>query len=426
MNNFTYMTDKNFSKGRKYIGASNVWTLTGQNQYETPFELWEVMTGRKVGFTGNFKSAEGHFKEAGILGKKLAYDQLLKDVGPDYTADDWLKAISSERINNFIVSRLWEENQFDGLHSWTEAIGSENKRHVAHADLLDLNRKVPMITQAKNTGMIAANTRKRNPFKGYSADDLSQNGVPMSVYLQEQFEMYCYGLPYAEVAVEIGGNDWRLYGPIEYRKKDVEKLVVLADRMLWHVDKDKPPTPQSWPDVLSMFPDLEKNTKSTVSGQDELDTKKMISQIAKIDEKRRLLDKAKLDRIMGISLFACEPDLSIMHNYLTSSDGTELASFSEIKGQWRINYNKVASNPELLAQCESIGAVSQDATRRQATISGANAGTVDLWTLVTFPDGKDEKPNRKGKKFTTSEKKDIGAVLKKSGSVFDWERYSTR
>ena len=425
MNNFTYMKDKDFSGGRDYIGASDLATIAGINEYQTPYELWEVRTGRKKGFTGNFLSAEGHFKEAFILGKKLAYDWLIKNIGPDFTPQEWLSAITSERVNNFITSRLWNEVQFENLHSWTEARAPENKRHVAHADLLNLLDGAIPLTQAKNTGVYAANTRKRNPYKGYAKDDLSQNGIPLGVYFQEQWEMYCYGVPKAEVAVEIGGNEWKLYGPIDYNKKTVEKLVILADKMLWHIDKDTPPDPQSWPDVLSMFPDLETHTKSTISGQDELDGRKMASQHGKYTNGIKLLKKKQLDITMALAGLASEPDLGIMHNYLTASDGSTIASFSDRAGQRRISVTALEKEqPEIFAQIDELGMVTQDKPSRSIRINGANAGSVDMYTLITYDET--AKPKRSRKKYTVSEKTDYTAFCKSVNLKIDWERYSTK
>lgn len=425
MNNFTYMKDKDFSSGRDYIGASDMTTITGINEYQSPYELWETRTGRKKGFSGNFLSAEGHFKEAGILGKKLAYDSLIKNIGPDFTPQEWLSAITSERVNNFITSRLWNEVQFENLHSWTEARAPENKRHVAHADLLNLSEKSIPITQAKNTGVYAANTRKRNPYKGYAKDDLSQNGIPLGVFFQEQWEMYCYGVPRAEVAVDIGGNEWKLYGPIDYNKKTVEKLVILADAMLECIDTDTPPDPQTWPDVLSMFPDLETHTKSTISGQDELDARKMVSQHAKYTNGIKLLKKKQLDITMALAGLASEPDLGVMHNYLTASDGSTIASFSDRQGQRRISVTKLEKEePDLFDDLDSMGFVTQDATSRSIRIAGAHAGSVDMYTLITFDD--ESKPKRSRKKYTGTEKKDYSDFCRAIKLRIDWERYSTK
>ena len=52
MNNFTYMKDKDFSDGRDYMGASDMPTIAGINEYQSPYEFWEVRTGRKKALTG--------------------------------------------------------------------------------------------------------------------------------------------------------------------------------------------------------------------------------------------------------------------------------------------------------------------------------------------------------------------------------------
>lgn len=412
MNNFTSMKDREFKNKREFIGASDVATLAKANDYQTPYEFWKVFTGREAGFSGNKKTRAGHLMEPLILGQ--------------YIHDEAIKADANGNMvmNEFITSRMYGDTQYENYHSWTECHPEENGRFTAHADLLDLSYETPVIVQAKNTGMMAANQRKRNPYKGYAKEDYSQNGVPIGVYFQEQWEMYCYGIPEAYVAVMIDGWDWRLYGPIQYRKKDVEKLVVLADWMLWHVDKDKPPTPKSWPDVTDMFPDLEKNTKSTIDGQDEMDARKIMDQHARTADAIRVLKGKQLDREMALALFACEPDLGVMHNYLTASDGTQLASFYEKAGQRRISVSKLEKEQaELFRQIDELGYVSQDNSSRMIRLSGANAGSVDLWTLVTEQDGKKKKSR---KKYQSSEKKGIADLLKTVGIIPTWERFSRK
>lgn len=425
MNNFCYMQDREFSKGRRYIGASNMPTLiypAAGEKVQTPYEFWEVWTGRKDPLKGNKRMMGGHRQEPIILAEWV-FNSILKDFriqneGNEPTEKQIKYAAKEARA--FLISRLKEKNRYKKYHSWTEAHATDNERFVAHADLLDLSHEIPSIVQAKNVGRFAADARKKNPYMGYSKDDLSQNGIQFGVYLQEQWELYCYGLPRADVAVQIEGWDIRTYGPVEYRKKDVERLVVRANLMLWHIDNDIPPTPKTWKDIYTEFPDLEKNTKSVVSGQDEIDARIMIAQKAKIKEKMRILQSRNLDIEMALALMACEPS-GVMHNYLTTADGTKLASFSERAGSRRLDLRRMEKEfPELARQADEAGLISQDSPSRMIYISGAPAGSVNLWTLITY---EEDKPKKSRKKYTSKEKKEADKLLESCGVKHGWERY---
>ena len=152
MNNYTFMKDKNFSQGRYYLGASDALTLSGQNPHQTPYELWEVLTGRVDAWGGSRRTEAGHKQEPGILGEYIT-----KTTGKDYL------------YNKFIISRMKEQNKFKQYRSYTEFIYPENKRIMCHPDLLDLSGnldKPEILIQAKNRGVFAA-LRKYDPNFGY-------------------------------------------------------------------------------------------------------------------------------------------------------------------------------------------------------------------------------------------------------------------
>jgi len=372
LNKFTYMTDRNFSNGRDYIGASDMATLAGVNPYQTPLEFWEEKTGRKEGFKGNTRTDAGHEEEPSILGHWIKEDYINKNIKSDTheTTKEIITKEAKRKAGDFIVSRLWDQNVHENYHSFSEFRPTHNNRFVAHPDLLDLsNPDEPILIQAKNTGRFAADQRKKNPFKGYSKDDLSQNGVNIAVYLQEQWELYCSGIKKAYVSVKIEGWDKKIYGPIHYNKKDVEKLVVLAEKMLWHIDNDIPPEPIGWPDIQSLYPEIEKNTKTVLSPEEEIEAKTMIKQHSKYKEDIRDLKSKCLDIEMALAMLAGEPKLKIMRNYLTTSTGEKIATFGERAGCKFISLKKLEEYPELLAKCEEIGAITESGSSRNIRIN---------------------------------------------------------
>jgi len=397
MNDWRYMTDREFSKGRNYLGASDAPTLAGINPYQTPLELWEIFTGRVKGFSGNELTKWGHIQEINILAEYVH-----KITG------------SGETRNDFITSRVWGENQFNKFHSWTEAVYPENNRILSHADLLDLSGEIPVIIQAKNSGEFAAAQRKRDVNRGYDREDMTSNGIPLSVYFQEQMELMTYGLPRAWVAVLIGGNSWKLYGPIEYNKKTVEKLLALYMRFLWHVDKDTPPTPETWSDIVKLHPDFKKNTKAVVSDEAEIECRQMLEEHSKIGLKIKDLEHRKDDIKNALGLYIGG------NNYLETPDGRSLASASEISGRQSISVSSLKKFPELYSKVESEGLIKLSDSYRQLYIKGTPAGNIVTYTLLTTDDG--EKWKRSRKKYSSAEKKEAAALLKSLKIDCKWEK----
>lgn len=393
------MKDRDFSSGRKYIGASDMPTLAGLTPNRTPRMMWEELTGRSEGFKGNKRTYWGNRQEPLILG-------------------EYIKKITGESKlrNDFITSRMWGEQQFQEYHSWTESFAKENNRFCSHADLLDLSSETPVLIQAKNTGEFAAGARKRDPNKGYDRDDLSGNGIPLSVYFQEQWELYCYGLQFAHVAVLIDGWDWKLYGAVEYHKQTVEKLSALAERMLWHVDNDVMPTPQNWDDVVAMYPDFQPNTKAVVSDEAELECRQMLEDYSKLQTKEKEIGKRKDDIKNALGLYIGG------NNYLETAEGNPICSSSEISGRTTISASEVKKKkPELFEELEKEGLVKTSDSYRQLYIKGAAAGNIDTFTLLTTNDG--EKWSKSRKKYTSDEKKEASALLKSLKISFKWEKF---
>lgn len=350
MTNFTYLKDKDFSNGRYYIGASNQPTLFGlTKQYgQTTLTLWEELTGKRESFKGNTLTAMGHWQEDGILARYVK----------DYTDLDY---------REFWASRLLDDTHYHGLYSFTEARREDYPFCLAHADLLDLrDPDNPILIQAKNTGFFAA-SRKEDKNKGYDKEDKSQNGIPLSVYLQEQWEMYCYDVKTAYVAVLIGGNDWQLYGPIRYDKKIVEKELTLAKRLWEHVENDTPPKPETWPDVCSLFPEFSEATATTIGGKDYEDVLTMQEELKDIHRQQKKLEERENDIINATGLLIGGNEI------LRGVDGTELAKVSERPGKEYCSLKNLKEyNSELYNELKEKEIIKTSNSWRGITIKGTN------------------------------------------------------
>lgn len=301
MNKFTYLKDKDFSQGRKYIGASDIPTLALLNiKYgQTPLSLWEVMTGRKESWKGNTRTYAGNELEPLILKWGLS------DIFGKETANDWYK------------KRIIGKNKFDSLHSFTEAICPHFKHLVSHADLIDVN--TPFILEAKSTGFFGG-LRKDNPSHGYDLEDTTIKGIPSSVALQIQTQMLCYDIKSAYVSVMIDTGIKKTYGPFTPDIKKQEHILALAEKFYWHVDHDTPPKPETWEDVQKLNPELDKESKTVIIGETEFlvnimkDKAKRMRKVIKDAEKELDDIKNSIGLIIGENA------------YLENSSGESMAS----------------------------------------------------------------------------------------------------
>jgi hypothetical protein len=246
MTPYTRLRDLATSHRGAVVGASEIATLALYNlrHGQTPATLWEEHTGRIAPFAGNEATWWGSAHEPTIL-YRYVMDHFDEDTARAFLSAYW---------------RRRSHGPFKVLTEFRRRI--EHGTAIAHPDLLIeaplLQRIIgrsmePRIVQAKSHGYHTSR-RKDDPDFGYDPDDLSQNGLPASVFLQEQWEMFCADLPEADVVPLIDTNDYRQYGPVYRDAKTQEQALALAERFCWHVERDVAPDPEAWIDIVHRDP----------------------------------------------------------------------------------------------------------------------------------------------------------------------------
>jgi len=305
MNTITRLKDKDFKKGRRYIGASDVPTLALMNLRfgQTPLKLWEEKTGRAAPWGGNERTRAGHELEPVAL--KWGVEKVT--------------GISAKESQQIFI-KLITGKDYLSYRPLTEARHSRGYI-VAHADLIDIDR--PYIMEAKTSGFFGAR-RGENVNYGYDLDDLTENGIPSNVYLQVQAQLLCYDIPEAYVSAMLDTGIHRLYGPIKAHVQTHEKILAICERFWWHVEKDQAPKPEVWEDVVKLNPVLDKESKTVVGGDDEQKVKEMIARAAALKKRAKDIESELNDikNAVGIILGA--------NKYLESSSGESLASAFDV------------------------------------------------------------------------------------------------
>lgn len=245
----TFTTEEEFHAHRsKTVGSSDIPTLLGLNaQYgETSYTKFLEKTGRKKPFTGNERTEWGHRLEPVILAKFV--EGLLNDKS---TGNFFLQGIYD---GGLYTSSPYQDTRIS-LQTKTVAIHPEYDFAIAHADLWI--PEIKRIQEAKS-GSFFGGLRRDDPDKGYSRDNLTSNGIPLSVYVQTQWQMFCYDAETCGVSALIDTSNYMEYGPWKQEPKLIGKLIELADRFMWHVRNDKPPMPTTWEDYQDLFPRVNK------------------------------------------------------------------------------------------------------------------------------------------------------------------------
>jgi len=336
MNDFQYLKDINFEKGRYYIGASDVPTLALMNiKYEqTPLTLWEEKTGRKKRDFAGERAKAGKDLEAIVLKwglEKMDY----KFYAPDFLSD-----------------RAHEKRIYppQGLVSLTQATCRNYPFIVAHADLIEIAQ--PWIMEAKSTGFFGGK-RGGDINYGYDKDDMTANGIPSSVYLQIQTQMLCYEISECYVSVMIDTGLHKLYGPISAHKKTQEKILAICERFWHHVTTDTPPKPEIWADVISLNPMLDVESKTVIAGPDLEKVEEMKERAVSLRKRQKEIDTELKDIKNAVGL------LIGSNAYLESSEGNSLAKAFEVNKESVSIKDLREKAPEMLDVLKEKGLIKQ-------------------------------------------------------------------
>jgi len=320
MNEIKYITDFHGER-KKGIGSSDIPILAGllKKWDQTPVTLF-YSKKEDIQQEENAQMEWGNNLEPIILSK------FISNKGEIDEAKQLIVSATNEKPQ--------EHSKWQIL---TEARHPEYNFALAHADLL--NRNDEYIVEAKSTSSFAAK-RRDNPDFGYMEDDLTENGIPASVYLQVQWQMFVYGVKQSYVSVLVDTSDYREYGVILPNKKVQEACLALAARFWECLLKDIPPSPQTFKDVSLVFPKSNKTTK--VVGEDDLlKVKVMKDQKKSLEYQKKKIDAKINDIKTAVSLLIGENEI------LSSPEGETLATLTSVESERVMGLKDIKSkNPK--------------------------------------------------------------------------------
>jgi putative phage-type endonuclease len=177
---------------RHGIGASEIAAVCGMNPYASPWDVWLRKTGQTPDVEQNEPMEWGHRLEPAIRQKY---------------ADETGQLVRVPGESMFSAERPWARATPDGI-------------------VLNMSKHAEHLLQCKNVGFFVGRDW--------------EGGPPAYVQLQEQWELCVTGLERADVAVLIGGSDYRTF-TVHRDNRMIADLLTIADEFWRRVETKTPP-----------------------------------------------------------------------------------------------------------------------------------------------------------------------------------------
>ena len=208
------------------IGSSDSGAVIGVNPYRTPLGVYREKLGLSEPFEGN------EFTHFGTILEEVIADEYTRRTG----------------------NKVRRDNR--------TLFHSEHTHMLAHLDrdVVGMRR----LLECKTASFYVSHKWGEN---GTVITDASSDAAPPEYITQVHHQMIVRGYEEADMAVLIGGNDFRLY----HLRLDVQfaEILIKLERAFWndHVLAEVPPEPVTLDDVALLFP---KDDGSTVTADAEM------------------------------------------------------------------------------------------------------------------------------------------------------------
>jgi len=273
------------------IGGSDAAVVLGLSQWKTPLQLWQEKTGQTA----------------------------LSDI--DSPAMHWGRTLEG-------VIRTHYEKETGTIVSQPEML-----RHPQHEWM------IANVDGFTNQGKILEIKTARTA-NGWG--DIGTAEIPDAYALQVQHYMAVMESPAADVAVLIGGSDFRIYTVAA--DTELQKCLIEAESAFWEMVKNKePPEPRSFAEIqaLALTKNYQRRIKCGVDMQDVWE--ELIQLRHEIKDAQDKEERCKLE--IAKFLYDAHGDTLIDQN------GLVLASYKPTKGAMRFDSKTFAAeHPEIYAK----------------------------------------------------------------------------
>lgn len=275
------LTPEQLANRKLGIGASECAIVMGINEHMSPYELWQIKTGR-------LEPKDISQLPPVYWGTKLE----------DIIADEY--AITSGHKVRRVTSTLFHEKY----------------KHI----LCHIDRKVEGVAKVLEC-----------KFAMYARDQWGPSGsdeVPMSYILQVQHQMLVTGYEQADLAVLISGYDFRVY----HFKRDeglISKITEELNEFWACVESDTPPQMRDRRDVQLAYPFSVPNAKPA-----DCDIVDIVGQINEIRNQAKQLETKRTTLENNLTLFMKEAEAvitetAVLATWKSNKNGTRVLRINE-------------------------------------------------------------------------------------------------
>ena len=246
------LNNQDFTHNRNsFLGGSDIGAILGVSKYRSAMDVWLEKTGKQTSTKDSFALRFGSYAE-------------------QFIADEYVKLTGNLLINHP-----------DGL------VHPEHSFCVGHIDRFVLAKTdAPLIREdgALNAKKLLE-CKTANYYSQHDWGNAGSDAIPLPYLCQCVWYLGISNLPEIDVAVLLGGSDFRIF--TISRDRELETLIFQKAVHFWHehVLKDIPPKPQSVNDCQALF--AKASSGKTIEANRET--------IALIEQLKTLESQAKVD-----------------------------------------------------------------------------------------------------------------------------------
>jgi len=353
MNKFWYINKDFYKERSKRIGASDIpclipnpelphetlasYTKDGKRIIRTPLMLWEEKTGRRKRDEAGLPAQIGHFLENKILeiflslivGEKESLEIIKKKIWYEMNREK-LKTIDFQHENFKHNVQIYR----DGMIAHPDMIYIPTENHIkdipCYAEGIKIDLTKPFGIEAKSASFFSARRPKESLVKGYDVTLKSWKGIPLSHYMQIQYQMLLFDTDVTYLPLISNTNKFNIW-EIKANKKHQDKILEIVQRMVWHIENDETPKEMimNANDINLLYPIKKKDNMTLISGPERdqaIEIAKKYNQ-AKYQKKRWEQIEKECKDSMGIIL----------------KDNNEIRDSEQLIAKWmhRSGYEKV-------------------------------------------------------------------------------------
>jgi len=268
MVNFWYIKGDFYKERSGRIGASDIPALipNPENPTETlagygrtPISVWQEKTGRKEREPAGLPAEMGHYLE------DKAAELFIRYFDGEHTAyqhiwDRFSSNAAGGKYGAYQNTPYHHHAQYyrDGMIVHPDVIHEACTVGGRKSfDGVTVDTRKEFLVEAKSASYWSAKRPEGSIVKGYDFSLKTWQGVPLSHYMQIQFQLALLECDMAYLALIHNTNQFSVW-EIKANRQHQGKLIDLAGKMAWHIQTDTAPRELAMnvSDIMALYPDI--------------------------------------------------------------------------------------------------------------------------------------------------------------------------